>query len=234
MQMPGDRSCDVAVVRRICFDMETFASGQATIRIAVHEPSGPGPFPSLLLLHGSGGAISYWLDRFAPLLAQTGYAVYAPHYFDKTGTQRATPEMILDGRHFPLWLAAARHALDYVTARPRVDTRRIGMIGISLGAYLAVAAAIEDERVRALVELSGGVPPGWEERLSAKMAPTLIVHGAKDNVVPVTEAHKLEALLRQRGVTTSTEIFANETHWFSARAQLKLLLTCAQFLSTHL
>ena len=142
--------------------------------------------------------------------------------------------MILDGRHFPAWLEAARRALDFIAARPRADARRIGVIGISLGAYLAVAAAIDDDRVRALVELSGGVPPGWEQRVSSRMAPTLIIHGERDDVVPVSEAHKLEALLRLRSVRFATEIFPGETHWFSAGAQLKLLMKCSRFLSTRL
>jgi carboxymethylenebutenolidase len=214
--------------------MDTYRSGDATIRIAAHEPAGKGPFPALLLLHGSGGALSYWLDRFAPLLAQSGYAVYAPHYFEKTGTQRATPEMILDGRHFPEWLAAARDALGYISQQPRADARRIGVIGISLGAYLAVATAIDDDRVRSVVELSGGVPPGWEKRVSPSLAPTMIIHGDRDSVVPVSEARKLEGLLQLHKVRYSTEIFPEETHWFSSAAQLKLLVKCAQFLSTNL
>ncbi len=223
--------------------MDTYRSGESNIRIAIHEPPGPGPFPALLLLHGSGGALSYWLDRFAPMLANSGYAVYSPHYFDQTATLRATPEMILDGRHFPAWLEAARNAVSFIASRPRAAAGRIGAIGISLGAYLAVALAIEDERLRAVVELSGGIPPGWEERLASRMATTanrtpmastLILHGERDDVVPVSEAHKLEGLLRLHQVRSLMEIFPCETHWFSQVAQLKMLLRCSQFLGANL
>jgi len=48
------------------------------------------------------------MDRFAPTLTKFGVAAYAPHYLQKTGSQRATAEMILDGKHFPQWLAAIR------------------------------------------------------------------------------------------------------------------------------
>jgi carboxymethylenebutenolidase len=214
--------------------METYRSGDATIRIDLHEPAQPGSFPALLVLHGSGGAVSYWLERFAPMLAQSGYAVYAPHYFDKTGTQRATAEMILDGVHFTQWLAAVRDSFRYVAERPCVDSHRIGVIGISLGGYLATALAIEEPPVRAVIELSGGVPRGWEERMSPKTAPMLVIHGEDDQIVPVSEARRLHQLLEQHGVVNSVEILPGETHWFSQSAHIKLLMRCSQFLSKHL
>ena len=82
-----------------------------------HEPGTGGAHPGILVLHGSGGAGSYWMDRFAPTLMKFGVAAYAPHYLQKTRSQRATAEMILDGKHFPEWLGAIRDAVDYVAER---------------------------------------------------------------------------------------------------------------------
>ena len=198
------------------------------------EPAGATPRPALLLVHGSGGAVSYWLNRFGPQLASFGVGVHAPHYFDKTGAQRATAEMILDGQHFPAWLRALQDALADLRARPNVDPRRIGVLGISLGGYLAVALGLSEPELRLVIELSGGIPPGWEQRVSANMPPTLILHGEKDDIVPVSEAHKLRQLLADRGAGCQTEIFPGENHWFSAQAAPKLLMTCACFLAQHL
>ncbi len=214
--------------------MESYQSGSAAIGVDVREPSGTGPFPALILLHGSGGAASYWLDAMAPLLAGAGLALYAPHYFDKTGTRRATAQTILDGHHFTQWLAASRDLIDFIVRRPGVDARRIGVLGVSLGGYLAVALGAEESRLRAVIELSGGMPPGWESRVTPAMPPVLILHGEEDEVVPAAEAHKLEAVLRGRGVAVSMEIVAREGHWFSQAARLRLLLRCSQFLMTHL
>ncbi len=190
--------------------------------------------PALLLLHGSGGAVSYWLQRFAPTIRQFGMGLYAPHYFDKTGTQRATAETILDGKHFPAWLAAIDDAVSAIAGRPAVDPDRIGVLGISLGGYLAVALAAQNRRIRAAVELSGGLPPGWDHRLSPAMAPVLVLHGDRDTVVPVSEAYRLRDALTEHRVPQQTEIFPGETHWFSSAAQPRLLLACADFLSRHL
>lgn len=214
--------------------METFLSGAERIRIERYEPAGAGPHPALLLAHGSGGAVSYWLNRFAPQLTAFGVGVHAPHYFDKTGTAHATAEMILDGQHFPAWLRALEDAVRDLRARPSVDARRIGVLGISLGGYLAVALGIGDPTARLIIELSGGIPPGWEERVTAAMPPTLVLHGAEDNIVPVSEAHKLGRILTERGARCQTQIFPRENHWFSPQAGPKLLMTCGVFLTRYL
>jgi len=108
------------------------------------------------------------------------------------------------------------------------------VVGVSLGAYLAVALGIEERRIGAVVEVSGGVPLGWEDRLHPGMAPVLILHGEQDRVVPVSEAHKLEKLLRDSRVKHETAIFPNETHWFSGPARFQLLMRSAEFLQKHL
>ncbi len=214
--------------------MVTYGSGAASIRMDALEAAGPEKKPALLLLHGSGGAVSYWLGRFAPAIRQFGMGVYAPHYFDKTGTERASAATILDGRHFPAWLAAIDDAMSYLAGRPTVDADRIGVLGVSLGGYLAVALAAGNRRIRAAVELSGGLPPGSAGQLSPSMAPVLVLHGDRDTVVPVSEAFRLRDALVEHRVPHQIEIFPGETHWFSPAAQPRLLLSCADFLSRHL
>jgi uncharacterized protein len=64
-------------------------------------------------------------------------------------------------------LAAAQRAIDVLVAQPDVDSRRIGLVGISWGGTLAATLAGRDPRVAAAVLLS--TPPyeqvGWKPRL---------------------------------------------------------------------
>ncbi len=134
-------------------------SGGKAVRIDGAEPAGPGAHPALVLLHGAGGNTDFWLERIAPLVARLGVAVYAVHYFDRTSTTRADPAMLADGKHVPLWMEAIRDAAAAIAARPGVEAKRVALVGISLGAFLSLALAAEGLRVKAIVEISGGLVP---------------------------------------------------------------------------
>ena len=66
------------------------------------------------------------------------------------------------------------------------------------------------------------------------MAPVLALHGEQDEIVPVSEARKLDTLLRQRGVRVTTHILPGETHWFTHAARFRLLMLCSGFLAANL
>ena len=213
----------------------TFQSGGRDIRLTAYEPKTPGPHAAMLLLHGAGGGMDFWLDRIAPLLAGAGLALYGVHYFDRTGTTYAGPALLADGVHVPQWLDTVRDALHWIVARPAVDASRIALVGVSLGGFLAVALGTEPAlKVRALVEVSGGLAPDYEAGMSSAFPPTLLLHGDRDTVVPVSFAHALDATLTRLNVPHTFEILPGETHWFSPTAQTHILASTAKFLSQHL
>ncbi len=215
---------------------QTFLSGGIPIRLDQREPEGPGPFPAILLLHGAGGNIAFWLDRLAPFVTRLGIALYAVHYFDRTGTDRADTMTILDGHHVPLWLDTVADAVTSLAARPMIHPRRIALLGVSLGAFLALAYATlpNRHRVRAIVEISGGLAAPYAATAAASFPPTLILHGEQDIVVPVTQAHALSGLLTRLDVFHRIELFPGEGHWFSPGAQLRILEAIARFLGSRI
>jgi carboxymethylenebutenolidase len=212
----------------------TFSSHGATIRIHQTEPATAAPHPALVLLHGAGGNTDLWLERIAPFAERLGVGLYAPHYFDRTNTQRADPETIQDGVHVPQWLETIADALDYVRGRPKIDPGRIALLGISLGAFLSLAHAATARDVRAVVEISGGLAGPYGEQASGAFPPTLIVHGEADPVVPVSNAHRLARQLESLRVPHQELILPGEGHWFSQGAQMRILGAVAQFLGRYL
>jgi carboxymethylenebutenolidase len=221
----------------------TFRAGDHEIRIDMHEPKTSSAHPAIILMHGSGGNIGFWLDRLAPYLNSAGVALYAPHYFDRTNTVRADLAAITDGVHVPQWLSTLDAAVTFASTRPNVDPGRIAIIGISLGAFLSLAFAAElsassdpviRRRIRALVDLSGGLVDPYAARATSAFPATLIVHGEADNVVPISHAHKLDKLLSNLNVKHETRMLPNEGHWFSGAAQMQLLLAVGGFLSKNL
>jgi carboxymethylenebutenolidase len=174
-------------------------SGDKTIRVDCFLPDDHGQrFPAVIGLHGSGGGHSTMSDP-ASSLAARGFAVYVPHYFDRTGTVEVNREIIF--RHFPIWMKTLWDAVSFVSRQPGVDPERIGLLGFSLGAYLALSNAAIDNRIRAVVEFFGGLPKEMKF-FTRRLCPVLILHGAADNTVPVEEAYHLQKVLEKKVLPT--------------------------------
>ena len=214
--------------------MPTFVSGGVSVRLQAYEPAGPGPHAALILFHGAGGNVDRWLQYLAPTINRLGIAVYAVHYFDRTKTQRATPALIEDGVHVPLWLETGADALAHIAALPQVNARRIALVGTSLGGFLSLALATQAKPIRAVIDISGGLAAPWSARATSAFPHTLILHGEADTVVPVAHARNLDALLTRLEVRHQTILYPNEGHWFSPAVHLKVLATVSTFLKAHL
>jgi len=218
----------------------SFVSGGKTIAIDCFLPepeasqstmsSTTSRFPAVIALHGSGGGHDTLAATAHPLATQ-GFCVYVPHYFDRTGTTEAVmPAMFLD---FPLWMKTLWDLVSLVAMQPTVDPDYIGVVGFSLGGYLAMSLACIDPRIRVAVEYFGGLPK--EVRMfMRRLPPTLILHGDADTVVPVAEAHNLRQILEDRKVAYEMQIYPGEGHEFTAETRADADACMQAFLKKHL
>jgi len=141
-----------------------FASGDVPLRGTLLVPNTRGPHPAVILLHGSGpqtreSYIRYFADQFA----RNGIAALI---YDKRNTGRADIPAWQQGMGTFAELADdAAAAVRYLRARPdAVDPRRIGLWGLSQGAWIAPLAADRIEGIAFLVLVSGGgVTPALQE-----------------------------------------------------------------------
>jgi dienelactone hydrolase len=193
----------------------TLESGGKAIAVDCFLPSAQNTrLPAVIGLHGSGGGLDT-LGLMAQNLAKEGFAVYLPHYFQRTGTISADEAAMF--RNFPLWGKALWDVNSFVAQQPTVDPERIGLLGRSLGGYLALSLAAVDTRVKAVVEYFGGLPK--EVRFFQRhMPPTLILHGDADTVVPVAEAYSVQKVLEARNVPYEIKIYPGEGHIFNLAA----------------
>ena len=212
---------------------ETFKSGGKTIAVEWFGAAGAAEkAPAVLMLHGADGLAR--AERYragARRIAAGGYHVALVHYLDRTGEKRASFGTIM--RNFDPWLATVRDGIGWAARRPEVDPHRIGIVGISLGGALGLAAAGADPRVKALVEYFGPMPQGIVTAAAA-LPPTLILHGAADPVVPVANAHALENFLRSQGTAHEVKIYPGQGHGFYGAAQDDADRRVAAFLNRHL
>ena len=104
-------------------------------------PPGRGRAPGLLILGGSEGGHGP-AYHFAQVFAARGYAAFGLAYFGDPGLPQTLENVPLE--YFT-------RALDWLCAQPRVDARRIGVLGGSKGAEAALLVASRDRRLRAVV-----------------------------------------------------------------------------------
>ena len=210
----------------------TFDSGGKAIRLDAFVPSANGSrFPAVISLHGSGGG-HFTMTEPAGLLAAQGFAVYVLHYFDRTDTP------YVDGlptimRHYPLWMKTLWDSVSFVARQPQVDPEHIGLLGFSLGAYLALSAAAIDSRVKAVVEFFGGLPKEMK-LFMRRLCPVLILHGEQDKTVPVQEAYHLQQILEKKGVAYEMKIYPEVGHGFSGEIWRDAGLRTLHFLQKYL
>jgi carboxymethylenebutenolidase len=209
----------------------TFESGNKPIRLDAYLPDSDGKHPTVLALYGSGGGVE-GMGEPASMLAAQGFAVFVLHYFDRTGTAQATDKPTIV-RNFPAWGKTVWDAISQVEQHPQVDAQRIGLLGFSLGAYLALSVASVDPRVQAVVEFFGGFPKEMKFFMR-RLCPVLILHGEADTTIPVQEAYDLQALLEKKGMPYEMKIYPGAGHGFEDDIWRDAGMRTLQFLQKYL
>ena len=184
--------------------------GQAlTGRLLV--PATPGPCPTVVFAHGWGSSKDSPRNRSgAEALRRLGFAAFL---FDFTGhgesegtREDSTPEQQVND------LAAALNVLE---GFEEVDRHRLGIVGASSGAAVAVRAAARDPRIRVLVLRSPNLA-GAEDAVARMRAPALLVVGEHDE--PTRAA--IGPLLGRFGGPRALEIIPGGDHLFGDPAAL--------------
>lgn len=210
----------------------SFRSGGKAINVDTFLAAGASPRPAVLMLHGADGLSYNTLYREgARGVAAAGYQVHLVHYLDRTDERRASFATLF--QNFQPWMDTVQDALAFASDHPGADSARIGIIGISLGAALGLAVSSLDRRVRALVNYFGPLPQGAIAR-DSRLPPTLVLHGAADPIVPVSNAYAVEALLRQQGVPHEVKVYPGQGHGFRGEAHHDATRRALAFLQEHL
>jgi uncharacterized protein len=165
------------------------------------------PAPALVHCHGNAGNIN-WHTEFSSFLPREGISVLL---FDYRGFGRSDlPPGRLARRDL---ITDSRAAIEHVLARPDVDPAAVGVYGVSVGGVIGLAAAAEEPRVRAVVSIAAfstwqGIVADHGGRIAARLIapgadaaesiarlgdrPVLIIHGTRDQIVPVHHAQRLK------------------------------------------
>ena len=204
------------------------------IRVDVYEPDRAGRGPAVILLHGSGGihlVNPSLVNRYAEVLAERGIVTFVVHYFDGTGNFTASDSV--EAANYFHWVRELHDAVTWVLARPDVRPNQLGLLGHSLGAWLAVGAAAADPRIARIVLLGSGLEPFLKDSIK-RMPPVMMFHGDKDDVVPKLDADRLAIFLRSHRWPVQYRIYPGEGHQFGDSAATDMLNRAVQFLAPDL
>lgn len=166
--------------------------------------------PAALLLHGLGSRKERMADTIGDALVRQGVAALAVDLPMHGGRAGSSQQLVDSPRMITAWSDAideARIALRFLADHEGVDATRLGLIGYSLGSFLANVVAGEAPNVRALVlAASGDLPEGlpFESLVRAVVdplrairrtagRPTLMVNGRFDRTVRPSQAERLFA-----------------------------------------
>jgi predicted peptidase len=101
--------------------------------------------------------------------------------------------------------------VDDISARYKVDKKRIYLTGLSMGGYGTWAlASAYPERFAAIAPICGGGSRIMSLRL--KDIPIWVFHGAKDQVVPLEESEEMVNAIRKRGGDVKFTIYPDAGH----------------------
>jgi acetyl esterase/lipase len=255
---PPRQQAKTTVTRNVIF---TPADWPQPLACDLYVPSGTGPFPAVVMIHGGG-----WKSRtrddmngISQAVAERGYVVMNVSY--RLAPTWRFPAQLHDIQRAVLWLRANAAAYN-------VRANRIGVWGYSAGAHLAALAAVtspgdreyvDGARVQALVAggtpvdlryytggpLTNGLmgvayadaPDKWRDASPVALVtpddpPTFLYHGTFDFTVGVKNAHAMYDALNAAGVPAELYLYRGLEHF--STFFLTPVETGADFLDRHL
>ena len=142
----------------------SFENGDIHFEGTLTLPEGPGPFPGVVLITGSGAQdrdeVVFGFPIFRVLsdhLTRQGIAVLR---YDDRGVGGSTGSV--SGSTTSDFAGDALSGLARLSAHPAIDPARVGLVGHSEGAVVAPLAAARSDAVRFAVLLAGSSVPGTE------------------------------------------------------------------------
>jgi dienelactone hydrolase len=185
------------------------------------KPTGAGPFPAVVLSHGSDGSAAFFTSAIGPTMRQWGLVCIATNYTHASGVPLGAPGDASQPGASEANVLRAHMTHELLRRLAYVDMTRVAVHGHSMGAYLDVAAiAAHPNDFLVGSQTGGGVRPDF---IIAGPAPTptqargaripyQMHHGDADDVVPLSYDQRLDSVLATTGDPHELYVYAGADH----------------------
>ena len=226
--------------------------GVGVMLAAVARPDGSGPFPAVLILHGSHGFAREYVHLAQDLASDGIVGVAACWFRGGTGAglrfitpiecPKETPSMTVAAS--PAAFEAVSALMAAVGGLAGVRPAHVGLFGHSRGGGAALNYILRNGPARGAVLHSTGYPEELATRVTSVNVPILIQHGTADSpadggsaLTDVQRARDFEGALRRAGKRVEAAYYAGGEHngFFADNAQrTHELQRMRAFLKRHL
>src|SRR5688572_16504977 len=145
------------IARRVDIEQQEdvrFPGGGVQLAGTLIAPNTGGKHPAIVLVHGSGPQNRESILPFARFLIRHGMAVLG---YDKRGVGGSTGDW--NTASFDDLAGDVVAAVEYLKTRPDIDSRQIGLLGVSQAGWIMPLAAVRATDIAFLISVSGaGIP----------------------------------------------------------------------------
>lgn len=176
------------------------------------RPDGAGPFPGVVVIHEIFG-LNDNIREVSRRFARAGYAALAIDLFagrNRTLCMFRIMSSLVMGSLKNASLSELRAALDWLGARPELDSGRLGAIGFCMGGSFAISWACVDQRLQVIAPFYAMNP----RPLTATRRMCPVVGSYPENDFTASRGRQLDATLTSAGVAHDIKIYANAKHSF--------------------
>ena len=202
-------------------ELVAFQSGALTLHGFLFRPDGDGPFPAVVINHGSErlpgdkrGQASFYVPH--------GFVVFVPHRRGQ-GQSADVAEYVVnhaaDHARLVAELATTQtddvmSAVEYVRSLPYVDRTRVAVAGCSFGGIMSLFAAERGTGIQAVVDFAGGAmswaqAPELQARMkqAARAAQVPVFFVQAENDFDTTPSLVLSEEMRRAGKPVRVHVF---------------------------
>jgi carboxymethylenebutenolidase len=191
-------------------------------------PDGAGPFPGVVVMQEAFGVNAY-VKSVAERLADVGFAALAPELFHRSGAH-----VEVEYEHMPRVMEMiatqsnatieedAGAAVAALRARPEVDPKRLGVVGMCLGGFAAILTGLTTA-VEAVVAFYPGMLVRGRpniplhpllSRMHELRAATLVHLGGDDPSIPPEDVEAIRQELGKMRARHHLHVWAGANHAF--------------------